>query len=115
MNDIKELIDQYQKEFEEDVKLDRINLEEKQLTLAGIKAKWIKRLIDNKQEIEELNELYEEAINTVINNIINNAEIILKTTKSKRICWNEKPISFAFNIKNASLELPKVKTNTIAK
>ena len=64
------VFEQYKKEIEKDTELDRIILEEKQLKLPAIKAKWVARLMNHKKEIDKLWELYNDAISNVTKKII---------------------------------------------
>ena len=49
-----DLFEKIQKEIEEDLKLDRLNLLEKQMMLPAIKHKWVSRLIQNKRHKNHL-------------------------------------------------------------
>jgi hypothetical protein len=66
---------EYQKEVAKDVEIDRISLEERQLKLPAIKAKWVARLMNHKSDIDQLNELYEDALNNVAEKIIKESPI----------------------------------------
>ena len=54
---IDDLLKKYQVEFEKDIKIDQINLRDIQMRLPALKHKWIARLINNKQKINELGKL----------------------------------------------------------
>jgi len=66
-----ELFDKIKQEIQEDLKLDRISLLEKQLILPAIKHKWVSRLIEYKRAKNNLNKkrktLKEEAMKTFLN------------------------------------------------
>lgn len=66
-----EQIDKIKQEIQEDLKLDRISLLEKQLILPAIKHKWVSRLIEYKKTKNSLNKkrknLKEEAMKTFLN------------------------------------------------
>lgn len=61
-----ELFNQYTEEIKEDVKIDQINILEKQLCLPAIKHKWISRLITQKRHKNKLeqkkNDIKEEVL-----------------------------------------------------
>jgi len=61
--------EQYRKEFDHDLQIDRINLEEKQLELPAVKGKWVGRLMTHKSEKAKLYELYDLAIKKIGTNI----------------------------------------------
>jgi hypothetical protein len=71
------IFEKYQKEITNDLELDRIILEEKQLKLPGIKGKWVGRLMSHKKELDNLQDLYEQAIESVSNKIIKESPITL--------------------------------------
>ena len=71
-----ELIDQYQKELEEDVKLDQINLTEAVYCIPSIKHKWVARLINTKIRLNKLEALKRD--------IKDNILIQLKENNSKQ-------------------------------
>ena len=62
MSTLKEKLEEYSKEYTEDVKLDRINLSEVSLKIPGIKAKWVTRLIYHRCDLNELYELRSDLI-----------------------------------------------------
>ena len=73
----------YQTEIEEDLKIDRFNLEECQLKLPGIKGKWIARLMSHKAEVLKLNKLLDEAIKKIADNIIEKSPVNMTTVSAK--------------------------------
>jgi Cu/Ag efflux protein CusF len=82
-----EFFDNIKKEIQNDLKLDRISLLEKQLSLPAIKHKWVARLMDYKRLKNNLNKkrksLKEEALKTLNDqNIPNN---IPKAALDKKI------------------------------
>lgn len=62
-------LQKYLDEFNNDVSLDRMNLEDKQLRLPGIRAKWVGRLINHKKQDYKLQEIRHEAIKESIKNV----------------------------------------------
>jgi hypothetical protein len=74
----------YQKEISNDTKVDRINIEEIQLKLPGIKAKWQARLINHKTEIDKLEEIYDEAIEKIAAKIENDANVAISRVLSRK-------------------------------
>jgi hypothetical protein len=69
-----ELIDQYQKELEEDVKLDQINLTEVVYCIPSIKHKWVARLINSKIKLNKLENLKKEVKENIISQIKENSK-----------------------------------------
>jgi Cu/Ag efflux protein CusF len=82
-----EFFDNIKKEIQNDLKLDRISLLEKQLSLPAIKHKWVARLIDYKRSKNNLNKkrksLKEEALKTLNDQNIPNS--IPKAALDKKI------------------------------
>jgi hypothetical protein len=56
----------YTEELKEDTKVDEINLKEKALFLPGIKAKWVARMINHKNELNHLEKKKAKAITDLI-------------------------------------------------
>lgn len=52
-----DIIEKYSKEIEEDAKIDRFSLTDKQMLLPGIKHKWVARLIQHKEKVQKLKKL----------------------------------------------------------
>jgi Cu/Ag efflux protein CusF len=69
-----EFFDKIKKEIQDDLKLDRISLLDKQLTLPAIKHKWVSRLIEQKRSKNILQKkrksLKEEVLKTLADNNI---------------------------------------------
>jgi hypothetical protein len=49
-----DLLDKYSEEIREDVKIDQLNILDKQLMLPAIKHKWVSRLIEQKRHKVQL-------------------------------------------------------------
>jgi septation ring formation regulator EzrA len=64
-----EIFDKFNEEIKEDVKIDQLNLLERQLMLPAIKHKWVSRLMDQKRTKNNLErkkkELKEEVLKTL--------------------------------------------------
>jgi uncharacterized sporulation protein YeaH/YhbH (DUF444 family) len=115
-----DLFEKIQKEIEEDLKLDRLNLLEKQMMLPAIKHKWVSRLIQNKRHKNQIEEngipknLPKIALDKKIESTdsilkieeqIKETEIIIEyLEKVENICR-----SLTYDIKNA-VELEKLET-----
>lgn len=52
-----DILEKYSKEIEEDAKIDRFGLTDKQMLLPGIKHKWVARLIQHKEKVQKLKKL----------------------------------------------------------
>jgi hypothetical protein len=62
-------LEKYKKEIEIDVKLDQLNILEKQMILPTIKHKWVSRLIESKKELNALHKK-KKIIRTQVINIL---------------------------------------------
>lgn len=69
MSTLKETLDKYEEELNNDIKLNRINLEDVQLKLPSLKAKWVSRLMNHKRELGEIYDLREETIENLAQKI----------------------------------------------
>lgn len=78
----------YRNEFEGDLQIDRVNLEEKQLKLPAIKGKWVGRLMNHKAEKDKLYELYDLAIKKISVKIKEESLIELSTVAAERQAEN---------------------------
>lgn len=79
-----EIIDKYAKELEDDSQLDRMNVSEKQLKLPAIRAKWITRFINTKQDLNELYGILDEAIDKVSEKIKKESQIAISTPTAEK-------------------------------
>lgn len=70
---IMDILEEYKKEIVEDVKIDQLNILEKQMLLPVIKHKWVARLVDAKKNVNKLNKrkkiLKKEAIEHLEKNL----------------------------------------------
>ncbi len=78
------ILEKYQKEITHDTKLDRIILEEVQLKLPAIKAKWQSRCINHKVEIDNLTDLYESALDKISKKIESEANIAISLIAARK-------------------------------
>lgn len=90
-----EFFDKIKKEIQEDLKLDRISLLEKQLTLPAIKHKWVSRLIEQKRT----------------KNFLQKKKKMLKEEVLKTLADKDIPV----NIPKASLDKKVESSDTIKK
>ena len=74
----------YRNEFVNDLKIDRVNLEEKQLELPAMKGKWVGRLMTHKNEKDKLYELYDLAIKKIGTKIASESPVELSKVASER-------------------------------
>jgi hypothetical protein len=74
---LKETLKNYKEELDNDVQLDRVNLEDKQLKLPGVKAKWVARLMNHKSDLQDLIDTREEVITQLIKKIKEEALIAI--------------------------------------
>lgn len=70
-----ETLDKYILELEDDLKIERVSLEEKTLLVAGIKGKWLAKLSRHKKELISFQELLEEAKIKISKEIEKNSDI----------------------------------------
>lgn len=61
-----DIFNTYTQELKEDTKVDEINLKEKALFLPGIKAKWVARMINHKNELNSLEKRKAKIISNLI-------------------------------------------------
>lgn len=62
-----DIIEKYRKEIEDDAKVDRLNVTDKQMMLPAIKHKWVARLINHKIEIKKYKNVRIKAIEQIVN------------------------------------------------
>jgi predicted xylose isomerase-like sugar epimerase len=65
-----EIFDKFQKEIMEDVKVDQINLLDKQMMLPAIKHKWVARLFEQKRLRNSLERRKKELKEQVLNKLV---------------------------------------------
>lgn len=87
-----EILSKYSKELEDDVKLDQLNIKDKQMMLPGLRAKWVKRLITHRQEILELNSLLEQAREKVIQTLAEKEAVGLSRPALEKAAENHESI-----------------------
>jgi flavorubredoxin len=73
------LLDKYVKELETDVVLDELNLKEAALMLPARKAKWVSRLIQEKNALNELHRKRSKVLSEVVEEIRKESAIKLAT------------------------------------
>lgn len=78
-----DLYSTYIEELKEDTKVDEINLKEKALYLPGIKAKWVARIINHKNNLNRLEKQKPKLINDLIEDIKKESPIKLHNTIAK--------------------------------
>ena len=78
-----DLYSTYIEELKEDTKIDEINLKEKALYLPGIKAKWVARIINHKNNLNRLEKQKPKLINELIEKIKAESPIKLHNTIAK--------------------------------
>jgi septation ring formation regulator EzrA len=61
-----ELLENYKKEITLDVKIDQLNILDRQMMLPAVKHKWVSRLIDAKQSLNRLNKKKKETRRQVL-------------------------------------------------
>jgi len=73
----------YIKELESDTKVDELNLKEKALYLPGIKAKWVSRLINHKNNLHRLEKQKPKILSNCIEKVKSEAPIKLHNAVAK--------------------------------
>lgn len=71
------LLEKYENEFTQDVKLDRFNLLEKSMMLPAIKHKWVGRLIRHKISLDKLKKLKHIKKEEIIEQTKNESNVLL--------------------------------------
>jgi uncharacterized membrane-anchored protein YjiN (DUF445 family) len=84
MEENKNKLQEYIKELNDDTQLDRVILEDKQLKLPAIKAKWVSRLILSKKELSSLDDILEDAIEKISKQIKNEADVAINTLYAEK-------------------------------
>ena len=67
-----EILEKYKQEIKEDVKIDQLNILEKQMILPSLKHKWVSRLIDEKRNLNFLNKKKKDVKKKVLDSFENN-------------------------------------------
>jgi phenylalanyl-tRNA synthetase alpha subunit len=67
-----EILEKYKQEIKEDLKIDQLNILEKQLILPSLKHKWVSRLIDQKRTYNLLNKKKKETKKKVLDSFEKN-------------------------------------------
>jgi hypothetical protein len=92
-------LNSYIKELEEDVKIDELNLKEAALMLPARKAKWVSRLIIEKNNLNDLQKERTRIINDVVEEIKKESQVRLATpTLEKAAEKHGKVVSIAQEI-----------------
>lgn len=60
------ILDDYISEIKEDTKVNEINLKEKSLSLPGLKAKWVSRLINHKNTLASLERVKKQKLKSLV-------------------------------------------------
>ena len=87
-------IEEYSKEIIEDVKVDQLNLLDKQMILPTLKHKWVFRLIDAKRSLQKLNQRKKDiklsALELYEKEMLNNPVKLPKTAVERKIDSSDK-------------------------
>jgi len=78
------VLEKYIKELEMDVVLDELNLKEAALMLPAKKAKWVSRLIIEKNNLNGMYKKRDEAVKTAVNEIREESNVRLTTPTLER-------------------------------
>ena len=82
----------YIKELEDDVKLDELNLKEAALMLPARKAKWVSRLILEKNNLSELNKKRNRIISEVVDELKKESAVRLATPTLEKAAERHKSV-----------------------
>lgn len=82
----------YIKELEDDVKLDELNLKEAALMLPARKAKWVSRLILEKNNLNELNKKRNKIIGEVVDELKKESAVRLATPTLEKAAERHKDV-----------------------
>ena len=86
-----ELLENYKKEITLDVKIDQLNILDRQMMLPAVKHKWVSRLIDAKQSLNRLNKKKKETRRQVLEALEGNLpKGLQKTALDSKIEASEK-------------------------
>lgn len=67
-----ELLENYKKEINIDVKIDQLNILDRQMMLPAVKHKWVSRLVDAKQSLNRLNKKKKETRRQALEALVKN-------------------------------------------
>lgn len=86
-----ELLENYKKEINIDVKIDQLNILDRQMMLPAVKHKWVSRLVDAKQSLNRLNKKKKETRRQALEALVKNLPKGLpKTALDSKIEASEK-------------------------
>jgi len=71
------IIEKYDNEIKDDAHMDRFSLTDKQMSLPGIKHKWVARLINHKDQLYKLKKIKKLSKMKLINNLQNTSNVAL--------------------------------------
>lgn len=86
-----DLLANYIKEFEEDVKLTQFNLREKSLLCSSIWAKWLSYLYKEKENLQRISETKQKALKKKVSNI-KTSDSILRMKSEDKLSENDETI-----------------------
>ena len=96
-----ETINNYRKELENDTRISKLNLQDIQMMLPGIKHKWAARLINHKVELSKKKALIIKAKETIVEKQLSNSTIKMsRPSLEKNAERHETVISLRKSIKN---------------
>lgn len=104
MSNIKDLIKEYKKLIDEELKIDRINIEDAQLKLPSRKHYWLSKLINHKIELNEYKTTLHQSIDKVADNVIEKSDIRLTKQEAVKLAYSN-PIVIEIKTKISELEL----------
>lgn len=102
-----ELLDKYIEEFEQDVVLDRVSLEDKTMAVPSLKAKWLARLTRHKKDLKKYETLRDEAIGKIIKQKSKEEDIAFSPQTLEKMAYGDeivKKITDTINAERSSIE-----------
>lgn len=97
------ILDDYINEIKEDTKVSEINLKEKSLSLPGLKAKWVSRLINHKNTLASLERSKKQKLKNLIPKVKETLPVKLSDTVIKETAESTEEISLI----NSKIETEK--------
>lgn len=85
-------IDSYISELENDLRIDRVSLEDKSMSVAGIKGKWLSKMVRHKREYKNYEILMDEAKQKLIKEQEKNSDIAYSRATLEKIIMDHEVI-----------------------
>lgn len=102
-----EILEKYIEEFEKDVFIDRLTLEDKTMAVPSLKAKWLARLTRHKKDLKKYETLREEAIGKIVKQKSKEEDIAFTPATLEKMAYGDeivKKITETINNERSAIE-----------